>query len=130
MYETLPSSNVSRRTALVVEDEPSLRARTRQMLERMGYIVIDAGDGEGAIVASTTHDGVIDLLLTNVVMPTMQGTELADVVRAQHPGITVVYMSGYARTAFVDPGARPAAFIEKPFGEEELLEVLELHLPG
>ncbi len=61
-------------------------------------------------------------------MPTMQGTELADAIVTQRPGIVVVYMSGYALAAFGDHGARPTAFIEKPFEEEELLDVLQLHL--
>jgi CheY-like chemotaxis protein len=126
---TRPSGSGAGKTALVVEDEPALRALTREMLERNGYAVVDAGDGEGAIALSEGHSGHIDLLLTNVVMPTMQGTELADAITTQRPGIVVVYMSGYALAAFGDHGARPAAFLEKPFEEKELLEVLQLHLP-
>lgn len=130
MDATRPSGSGSGRTALVVEDEAAQRALTRQMLERNGYAVVDAGDGAGAIALSAGHDGHIDLLLTNVVMPTMQGTELADAITTQRPGIVVVYMSGYARDAFGDHGARPIAFIEKPIEEKELLEVLREHLPG
>lgn len=125
----LPSTHSTGRTALVVDDEPVLRETTRRMLERNGYTVIDAGDGEHAIALSASRAGDIDLLLTNVVMPTMQGTELADAISSQRPGIVVVYMSGYARAAFGDPGARPIAFIERPFVEEELLQVIRLHLP-
>ncbi len=112
----------------MVEDEPAQRAQTRQMLERNGYTVVDAGDGEGAIALSKGYEGHIDLLLTNVVMPTMQGTELADAITTQRPGIVVVYMSRYALAAFGDIDARPIAFIEKPFEEEQLLEVLQQHL--
>jgi DNA-binding NtrC family response regulator len=126
---TRPSGSGAGKTALVVEDEPALRALTREMLERNGYAVVDAGDGEGAIALSEGHSGHIDLLLTNVVMPTMQGTELADAISAQRPGIVVVYMSGHALSAFGDHHARPIAFIEKPFREEDLRKILEEHLP-
>ena len=129
MDGTRPPDSGSGRTALVVEDEPAQRALTRQMLERNGYAVVDAGDGASAIALSEGHEGHIDLLLTNVVMPTMQGTELADAITTQRPGIVVVYMSRYALAAFGDVDARPIAFIEKPFEEEQLLEVLQLHLP-
>jgi CheY-like chemotaxis protein len=128
MEETRPSYG-SGRTALVVEDEPELRAMTRLMLERNGYAVVDTGDGQAALALSRDHQGHIDLLLTDVVMPSMQGTELADAISAQRPGIVVVYMSGHALSAFGDHHARPIAFIEKPFREEDLRKILEEHLP-
>jgi CheY-like chemotaxis protein len=127
--ETRPSRNGSARTALVVEDEAELRAMTRSMLERNGYTVVDTGDGQAALALSQNHPGHIDLLLTDVVMPTMQGTELADAIRAERPGIVVVYMSGHGLSAFGDHHVRPIAFIEKPFAEEDLRKVLEEHLP-
>jgi two-component system, cell cycle sensor histidine kinase and response regulator CckA len=130
MEETRPSGNGSVRTALVVEDEPETRALTRLMLERNGYAVVDAGDGQAALTLSRLHPGRIDLLLTDVVMPSMQGTELADAISTQRPGVVVVYMSGHALSAFGDESARPIAFLEKPFGEEDLLTVLQEHLPS
>jgi two-component system cell cycle sensor histidine kinase/response regulator CckA len=113
------------RTALVVEDEPGLREVIRRMLERHGYAVLVAADGPSAIALSREHDGAIDVLLTDVVMPRMQGTELADAIATERPDIVVVFMTGYARDAFADSGARPTALIEKPFREEELLAVLQ-----
>jgi PAS domain S-box-containing protein len=115
------------RTALVVEDESGLREVIRRMLERHGYSVLVAADGPAAIALSKDHQGDIDILLTDVVMPRMQGTELADAIRAERPDIVVVYMTGYARDAFGDSGTRPTALIEKPFREDELLAVLRQH---
>ena len=114
---------------LVVDDEPELRGQTRLMLERNGYDVVVAGDGQSALALSRHHGGTIDLLLTDVVMPAMQGTELADAIRLQRPGIAVVYMTGYSKEALGDPGMRPVALVEKPFDEQTLLEVLRRHLP-
>jgi len=118
------------KTVLVVEDERALRTLTREMLEANGYSVLEAGDGEAALELSRAHDGVIDVLLTDVVMPRMQGTELADAVRLQRPDIVVVYMTGYAREAFRDWGVRPVALVEKPVTEDQLLEMLHQQLAG
>ena len=115
------------RTALVVEDEAGLREVIRRMLERHGYSVLVAADGPSGIALSREHEGAIDVLLTDVVMPRMQGTELADAIRVERPDIAVVFMTGYARDAFVDSGTLPAALIEKPFREDELLAVLQQH---
>jgi CheY-like chemotaxis protein len=116
------------KTVLLVEDEGALRLATREMLERNGYFVLDAGDGEAALELSRDHDGRIDVLLTDVVMPRMQGTELADAMRLQRPEIVIVYMTGYATEAFRDRGVRPVALLEKPVTETDLLEVLHQHM--
>jgi PAS domain S-box-containing protein len=115
------------RTALVVEDEAGLREVIRRMLERHGYAVLVAADGPSAIELSRAHAGTIDVLLTDVVMPRMQGTELADVICAERRDTLVVYMTGYAREAFADSDTHPTAVIEKPFREEDLLAVLRQH---
>jgi CheY-like chemotaxis protein len=115
------------RTALIVEDESGLREVIRRMLERHGYSVLVAADGPSAIALSREHEGEIHVLLTDVVMPRMQGTELADAIQADRPDVLVIYMTGYARDAFSESGTRPTALIEKPFREEELLALLQLH---
>jgi CheY-like chemotaxis protein len=117
------------RTVLVVEDESVLRDMTREILERNGYAVLTAGDGEAALTLSQTFDGTIDVLLTDVVMPRMQGTELADALRLQRPDVVVVYMTGYAKEAFRERGVRPIALVEKPVSEETLLDVIQSILP-
>jgi two-component system, cell cycle sensor histidine kinase and response regulator CckA len=126
---TRVSGRDSTKTILVVEDERALRTMTREILERNGYAVLDAGDGEAAVELSHDHHGAIDVLLTDVVMPRMQGTELADTIRLQRPDIAVVYMTGYAKEAFRDRAVRPVALVEKPVTEEQLLEVLRLYQP-
>ncbi len=127
---TRMSGRDSTKTILVVEDERVLRTMTREILERNGYAVLDARDGDAAVELSHDHDGVIDVLLTDVVMPRMQGTELADTIRLQRPEIAVVYMTGYAKEAFRDRAVRPVALVEKPVTEEQLLEVLRLYQAG
>jgi two-component system cell cycle sensor histidine kinase/response regulator CckA len=82
-------------TILLVEDEPSLRAVTERILVRAGYRVLTAPDGAEAITVAAHHDR-IDLLLTDVVMPHMPGSELAQHLCAARPGLPVVFLSGYA----------------------------------
>jgi len=112
-----------------VDDEPELREQTQQMLERNGYDVVAAGDGLSALALSRHHRGTIDRLLTDVVMPARQGTELADAIRLQRPGTAVVSMTGNSEESPGDPGMRPVALVEKPIDEQTLLEVLRRHLP-
>jgi two-component system, cell cycle sensor histidine kinase and response regulator CckA len=110
-------------TILLAEDEPALRELTREILEEHGYTVIEAGSGDGALKCAGAHPGVIDLLLTDVVMPRMSGRELADHLARLRPGLKVMFMSGYTDDAVVRYGvlASSAAFIQKPYGPESLL---------
>ena len=80
---------------LVVEDEPAVRDLAVQVLTECGYEVLAASDGPEALEIGHQHEGTIDLLLTDVVMPHMNGKELAAQLRSQWPGIRVLYMSGY-----------------------------------
>jgi two-component system cell cycle sensor histidine kinase/response regulator CckA len=118
-------------TILLAEDEPALRELTREILEEQGYTVIEAGSGDGALKCAEAHTGVIDLLITDVVMPRMSGRELAESLTRLRPKLRVIFMSGYTDDAVVRHGvlATSAAFIQKPFGHESLLakirEVLE-----
>jgi PAS domain S-box-containing protein len=116
---------------LVVEDEAALREVTRRTLADNGYQVIVAANGQAAIEAAS---GVtrIDVLVTDVVMPGMQGREVAERIRAIHPGAGVLHMSGYTEgllstQGVLEPGIN---LIEKPFTEGSLLakmrEVLQL----
>jgi len=82
-------------TILLVEDEDEVRRIVRMGLEKEGYHVLEASDGEQAIQRAEGFSGKIDLLLTDVVMPNMGGAELAARVRQQRPGIRVLFMSGY-----------------------------------
>jgi PAS domain S-box-containing protein len=123
-------------TILVVEDEDGIREVTRRLLTRNGYRVITAANGPDAIEAARWHDGPIDLLLTDVVMPHMLGKEVAEKVQSLYPDIHVLYMSGYAQSVLsthgtLNPGIR---LIEKPFTEPDLIdpirELLDTDAPG
>jgi PAS domain S-box-containing protein len=117
---------------LVVEDEPAMREVTRRILARNGYEVVAAAGGQEALAALTRRLGHIDLLLTDVIMPHMQGKELAGKVLALHPRTRVVYMSGYTEgllsaQGVLEPGIH---LIEKPFSETSLLVKLHEVLSG
>jgi len=110
-------------TILLVEDEDSVRAVAREILESNGYRVFEATDGQEALYQVLTTDAHFDLVLTDVIMPVMKGTELARRLAAERPAIKVVFMSGYnEESAF---GQREtderAVLIQKPFAPQDLL---------
>ena len=102
---------------LLVEDEPAVRKFVRGMLEKHGYNVIDSVDTEDALRIAADRSVSIDLLLTDVIMPRMNGPALAEQVAALRPGIKVLYMSGYTDRAIRlhDRLGGDANFIQKPF---------------
>jgi len=120
----LPKSIYARagETILVVEDEGAVLRSTRRVLEQFGYVVLEARDGQEAVMVSRSHDGRIDLVLTDVVMPGPSGRETAEKVLAERPTSKVLYMSGYTDNAIVHHGVLEAGiqFIEKPFSPESL----------
>ncbi len=111
-------------TILVVEDEIALRALTVEMLEEHGYTVLKAEDGEDALALSVRYNNRIDLLLTDVVMPKMNGRKLAEEIIKIHPEIYILYMSGYTEDAIVHHGVLEGSteFIPKPFKPTALLQ--------
>ncbi|HEV8241641.1 MAG TPA: response regulator [Thermoanaerobaculia bacterium] len=104
-------------TVLLVEDEPALRALVRQLLGAGGYTVIEAADATAALQVSAAHQGAIDLLLTDVVLPGRSGTELAAELTARRPAVKVLYMSGYTDDRVVRNGPLEAGatVLQKPF---------------
>ena len=104
-------------TILLVDDEDDVRLVVRRMLEAKGYVVLDARDGHHALRIAGREP--IDLLLTDVVMPLMRGTELARRVRALVPSAKVLLMSAY-KIAEITESQLP--FIAKPFTPEALTE--------
>jgi two-component system cell cycle sensor histidine kinase/response regulator CckA len=113
-------------TILVVEDNELVRNLTREALKQYGYRVIEAPGGEQALKVIEEFQEKIDLLLTDVVMPGLNGRELADQILLSRPDIKVLYMSGYADNAIVQYGVLNSglAFIEKPFSPETLAEMV------
>jgi two-component system cell cycle sensor histidine kinase/response regulator CckA len=104
-------------TILLAEDETAVRAMAREALETSGYRVIEARNGVEALAVAAAHAGGIDLLVTDVVMPQMGGGELAERLRAERPGVRVLFMSGYTDDDVVRQGISEAgsAFLQKPF---------------
>ncbi len=102
---------------LLVEDEPAVRKFVRSMLEKQGYRVIEAADADDALNIVRDSAAVFDLLLTDVIMPRMNGPDLAERVTALRPGAKVLYMSGYTDRAvrLQDRLGGEANFIQKPF---------------
>src|SRR5262249_17851815 len=94
------------------------------MLESQGYRVIPAPSGPEALGAAERHEGAIDLLLTDVVMPGMGGRELAERLTATRPRLRLMFMSGYTDDAVIRHGVleRNTAFIQKPFRPEALAQ--------
>ena len=116
MTSSQPPSQ-GRETILLVEDEDNLRRLTRQSLENQGYSVIDAADGAAAIRLSQAHQGPIHLLLTDVIMPGMNGRELANQVSPSRPDMKVLYMSGYTENHIGHNGTldEGITLLQKPF---------------
>jgi two-component system, cell cycle sensor histidine kinase and response regulator CckA len=109
-------------TILLVEDEESLRTLTRNMLEQSGYTVLEACDGIEAVDLARDCSGSIDLLLTDMVMPGMNGRAVAEKVVQLYPDIRVAYMSGYTGFSTREAASFNAVMIAKPFTRNALLE--------
>lgn len=116
---------------LVVEDEASLLNMTRSALENFGYRVLAAATPSQAITFAKEYDGSIELLMTDVIMPEMNGLELAKLIRASCPAIKVLFMSGYTSNVIVHHGVLDEGvdYLQKPFTMQLLAnkvrEVLE-----
>ena len=111
-----------RETILLVEDENNLRYLARQFLEKQGYRVMEAPDGSVAMKMAAAHEGPIHLLLTDVIMPGMNGRELAQRLAEIRPDTKILYMSGYTenvigRNGTLDAGIR---LLQKPFTLRDL----------
>jgi PAS domain S-box-containing protein len=115
--KALVESGPVRETILLVEDENTLRHLARQYLSNQGYTVMEANNGVAALQLSATHPGPIHLLLTDVIMPGMNGRDLAERIAAVRPETRVLFMSGYTENAIgqngiLEPGIN---LLQKPF---------------
>ena len=113
-------------TVLVVEDDAHVRLLARKVLEQAGYRVLVAAGGKEALAAAEAHEGPIDLLMTDVVMPEMSGRTLTRRLTQRHPGIKVLYMSGYSDEDIAQHGVFEGGipFIKKPFTPSLLTQKL------
>ena len=104
-------------TILLVEDDIHVRDLAYEILMGHGYTVLKAKNGKKALEVCSLHDDAIDLLLTDVVMPEMNGKELFSILRKEHPNMKVIYMSGYTENIISHHGVLDEGlqFIQKPF---------------
>ncbi len=109
-------------TILLVEDEPSLRQLVARVLRERGYAVLEADRGGEALRQAEEHDGPIDLLVTDVVMPGLGGPELADQLRQRRPGLRVLFITGYSERAVRPRPEDGVALLTKPFSPTVLLQ--------
>ncbi len=119
-------------TILLVEDEPTILRMTRMMLERKGYSVLPAATPTEAVDLAKAHADKIHLLMTDVVMPEMNGRDLAGQIAELYPDIRNLFMSGYTANVIAHQGVLDdgVAFIQKPFSmadmTEKVREVLDM----
>ena len=127
-----PALRGGHETVLLVEDAAPVRTLARRSLEARDYRVLDAADGPSAIELSRGHGGVIDVLVTDVVMPGMSGRELAERLAPTRPEMKVLYTSGYTDDAMVRQGVLSAgvAFLQKPFVPDTLARKVRDVLDG
>jgi PAS domain S-box-containing protein len=109
-------------TVLLVEDEWTVRSVAREVLQMVGYTVLEAASGEEALQRAEQHTDVIHLLLTDVVMPGMSGPELAERLTVEYPALEVLYLSGYTDEAIAHHGVLRAGveLLHKPFTPDAL----------
>jgi two-component system cell cycle sensor histidine kinase/response regulator CckA len=121
---SLSSATRGTETVLLVEDEDMLRSLTRNLLEMNGYTVLEAANGAAALELAARTPGEIQLLLTDVVMPGINGRMLADQLKAKRPQLHTMFISGYTgqrvgEKAILEPGS---IFLQKPFTREQLAQ--------
>ena len=114
-------------TILLVEDEHAVRRSVRRTLETRGYVVLEADSGEAGLLLASRHHGNIDVLVTDVMMPGMNGRAFAEKLLESRPDLHVLFMSGYTgdainRNGFGDDGR---AFLQKPFTGDQLVSAIE-----
>jgi PAS domain S-box-containing protein len=117
-------------TVLLVEDDDAVRSFVRLLLSGLGYRVLAAANAAEAIRIIGSHQGTVHLLLTDMIMPGMNGSELAEQVQCLRPGIKVLFMSGYVRNEAVDRTilATSPGFIHKPFTSDALAHAIRVAL--
>ena len=127
-----PSFHQGTETILVVDDDAGIRRLVTATLMPLGYTVIEAGSGEEALQIAATEPGLIDLLLTDVIMPGISGRLLAERLTPTHPEMQVVYMSGYTDSTIADKGILLPGinFINKPLVPTALANRLRTILDG
>jgi len=119
----MPAPTGRAESVLLVDDDESVRSLGRRTLERHGYTVITSGSGDEAFQLAATRGAPIDLLVTDVMMPGMNGPALAEALRREHPDLKVIFISGYADETVSHPsGGDGTRFLQKPFATADLAD--------
>jgi DNA-binding NtrC family response regulator len=114
----------NRGTILLVDDDESIRRLVRSILADHQYHLIEAGDGAEALKVATAHEGPIDLLLTDVIMPKLNGILLAERMLQHRPRMAVLFMSGYIESALLSPTLPDVPVLQKPFEADRLIDAV------
>jgi CheY-like chemotaxis protein len=117
-------------TILLVEDAALVRALVKDVLTESGYRVLEAADGKEGLAVFDSNTGRIDLLLTDLAMPGMNGQQLASAIRERQPGIKILFMSAYPPESAQLPGVPPENFLQKPFNPDDLHRLIRRALDG
>ena len=127
-----PKDLTGRGTVLLVEDEDAVRSFAARALGQRGYRVLEATTGTEALEIFARHDGDVDLVVSDVVMPEMDGPTLCERLRRQSPDLKVIFISGYAEDAFRQHLAENEdfMFLQKPFDLKELAAAVKAALEG
>ena len=128
---TSPSPRTKTRTILLADDEPSVLRTTRKMLERQGFHVVTATDGQEVLDRFEALGGTVDLVILDMTMPTLSGEETLRALQQIAPDVPIVLSSGYNEQDAVRGmlGRSPSGFIQKPYGVDDLIRVLRKNFP-
>lgn len=140
-FQPVPASDVTdpteaargpRGTILVVDDDDGVRRISRRMLERAGFEVLEAATGPEALDVAASHEGPIDLMVLDVLMPGMTGNQASYHLRDLRPGVPILCISGHPEDEAVRYGmaGHGAAFLQKPFTFDQLAAAVREQLPG
>jgi two-component system cell cycle sensor histidine kinase/response regulator CckA len=136
MDDTSQKPQTGASTVLLVDDDEGIRGLLRDTLERSGYRVLEARFTSDALLIGRRHDGPIHVMIADVMMPGINGRELADMFTASRPQMKVLYISGYPLEVVREKLRQPdmAAFLQKPFAPDALLrkvrDLLEAEPPS
>ncbi len=126
-----PASETPTSTVLVVDDEPAVRRIVQRLLERAGYTVLVAAEGDEALEVAGREPGPIGLLISDIVLPGLPGPEIAERLRQIRPEVKVLFSSGYPGDEVTRRGLPPdAAFVAKPFAPDDLMQAVSELLDG
>jgi len=112
-------------TVLLADDDDAVRRFTRRVLEGRGHNVVEAEDAMHALELATAHNGPIDLLVTDVIMPGLNGFELAARLVQMRPDVVILFISGYMESTMVLARHPPAVVLQKPFSPEQLIRAVQ-----